>query len=91
MTSYTFGGPELLRKPVQTCTGTKEDTAIYLVLETTVRMAVRVPEVFARPGGNTSPDVFEERLREACAEALIGVEANGFRAELVCVQQFVDG
>lgn len=89
---YTFGGPELLRNRPQTIAGEKDLAALYLPLETTMRVLLRVPEsVSGGKTGDVDPAVFEETTRKACAAALVGVEAQGFVVDVAAILEFEPG
>lgn len=96
--SYTFGGPELLRRHPETTVGSKDDDGLYIPVQATVRILLRVPERIAgKPGMDIDPDEFEPALRQACAEGMHGIIVggsgveDGFLAQSVCVQEFQPG
>lgn len=95
---YTFGGPELLRSKPETTVGSKDDDALYIPVNATIRILLRVPERIAgKPGMDVDPEDFEPALRQACAEAMSGIIVggagveDGFLAQSVCVQEFQPG
>lgn len=90
--SYTFGGPELLRKLPETIAGSKDDGALYIPVNATIRILLRVPEGVGGPGEDVASQDFEPELRQRCAEAMVGiVTEKGFIADSVCVQEFQPG
>lgn len=91
--AYTFGGPELMQRREQTISGEKDDRAVYIVLETTVRLLLRVPDRISggTAGGDVQPSDFEVPIRQECASALVGLEANGFTVDLATVAEFQPG
>ena len=86
---YTFGKP---RPAVpQTIVGEIPATDIVLSLVTRIKLVVRVPGHLARAGSDLGADAFEEPdLRKTVADALLGVDVNGFTAVSVAVEQFED-
>ncbi len=88
--SYTFGRPRP-QEPYSVA-GEKDDAAVYLPLETRVRVLVRVPGHLANANTELDPIVFEVALREACAAALVGARtADGFAVETAAVERFAPG
>lgn len=87
--SYTFGKP---RPAVpQTIVGEIPTTDIVLTLVTRIKLVVCVPASLARAGSDLGPDAFEEPdLRKAVADALLGVDINGFTVVSAAVEQFED-
>jgi hypothetical protein len=82
---YTFGRPQPTRP--QTIVGEIPRDKIVVPLIGRIKVVARVPDSVAREGGDLAPD-FEQPLREAIANALLGLESGGFAVVSVAVEQF---
>ena len=90
--ALTMGGAELLRKRPQTISGEKDLAAIYVPMETTIRVLLRVPEsVSGGKTGDFDASAIEEPIRQACAAALAGTEAQGFVVDVAAILEFEPG
>lgn len=61
----------------------------YVGMQTRLRIVVRVPAPLGRPGQDLPGD-FELALRQAVADALVGLTSGWFTVDYVAVEQFAD-
>jgi hypothetical protein len=77
------------RMPPHTGAGEFKSEPCVVSFQTRLKVVVRVPAEVATVGGDLPSD-FEPHLRKAIAEALVGVDAEGFTVVYAAVEQFED-
>lgn len=85
--AHRFGKPQ--PAPPYSSAGEFKSEPCVLSLETRIKVVVRVPVDQANVDGELSPD-FEPKVRQAIADALVGVESEGFVVLYGAVEQFED-
>lgn len=86
MARRTYWHPE----PEQTKVGVKDDKAVYIPVETRIRLLLRVPPELAIPN-SAAGDEWEPALREAVAASMLGIGIDGYVVDCVAVQEFEPG
>lgn len=61
----------------------------YIGMQTRLRIVVRVPAPLGKPGADLPGD-FEPALRQAVADAVVGLAVSGLEVDYVAVEAFAD-
>lgn len=64
-------------------------TDTVIGMQTRLRLVIRVPAPLAKPGADLPAD-FEPAVRQAVADALVGLKAGWSEVQYVAVEQFHD-